>query len=816
MYQFKPASERILRMRDRIRDRVLKYDSERLRIITESTKRNEHVIPAIRRPLFFKDLCEQMTILVDDDEIIVGNKGPELFSSASYPEWSGTDWVVDAVDAGIWKMGEDGLYHNPKEEDIPYCIDPKDYEYMKSVRDYWLNRKIGTMADAWQPECFEELRDLNISNYKHGGQSLIGLPAGHLIAGYNKIITTGYAALRKQAQDWIDEHKYRAMGEDMDKYIFYKAAVITCDGAMTLVRRYGEKCLEKAAEAKDEKRRAELEKMAEGLLWLSENPARNFREAVQGIMMYQVMIHIYDRTPSPSIGRFDQYVWPFLKKDLEEGAITMEEAQEIVDAFFLKLNCFYSGAPIVIKDTIGVGNTYQNVTIGGVDPDTGEDASNPVSYMVFETIGRLKLHDPTVVFRTNKNTPNELWDLAITTSRFVGGLPLYYNDEIVIPCMQQEMGYELRDARDYGCIGCQEIVGCGNDYPAPNGLHPPHAAIWWGTVLVMALNDGRNPLNGVQSSVHTGYLYEMNSIEEVREAVRKVGEHVMNMYITTQNYAENLSRFFAPESVLSLSIEGCMEQGKDCTAGGAKYNSFGGTATGLATVADSLTTIKYMCFDHKLCTTRELYDAMMANWEGYEMLRQQVLDVVPHFGNNDPYADMEMKWCCDTYYDICAKMHTSRCKVYKAGLYGASDHINQGRLTWGTPDGRKYPDPIADAASPAQSRDKNGPLAVLLSSCCYDQTKFLGGIAINLRMHPSVLSNDAGIEKLREVTKAYFAKGGMEIQYNVVDTETLKEAQLHPEQYRDLIVRIAGYSAYFVELGTDLQNDIIARNECKL
>ncbi|MBR6708222.1 MAG: hypothetical protein IKL84_00930, partial [Clostridia bacterium] len=306
MYQFKPATERILRMRDRIRDRVLKYDSERLRIITESTKKNEYVIPAIRRPMFFKDLCEQMTVLVDDDEIIVGNKGPELFSSASYPEWSGTDWVVDAVDAGIWTLREDGLYHNPEEEDIPYCIDPKDYEYMKSVKDFWLNRKIGTMADAWQPECFEELRELNISNYKHGGQSLIGLPAGHLIAGYNKIIKTGYAALRKQAQDWIDTHKDRLLGEDMDKYIFYKAAVITCDGAMTLVRRYGEKCLEKAAEASDAKRKAELEKMAEALLWLSENPARNFREAVQGIMMYQVMIQIYDRTPSPSIGRFDQ------------------------------------------------------------------------------------------------------------------------------------------------------------------------------------------------------------------------------------------------------------------------------------------------------------------------------------------------------------------------------------------------------------------------------------------------------------------------------------------------------------------------------
>ena len=816
MYQFKPATERILRLRERIRDRVLRYDSERVRILTESNQRNEYMLPAIKRPLFFKDLCEKMTILVDDDEIVVGNKGPHIFSCVSYPEWSASEWFIDEIDAGRWTIREDGLYHNPDDDDCLYCISPEDYEYLRSVREYWSHRKVGTMADAWQPEFFQELQDLQVSNYYKGGQSLIGLPAGHLIAGYNKMIKVGYGALRKQAQDWLDAHRGNAMGEDMDKYIFYQAAVITCDGASTLVRRYGEKCLEKAAACADPKRKAELEKMAEGLLWLSENPARNFREAVQGIMMYQVMLQIYDRIPSPSIGRFDQYTWPYLKKDLENGEITLEEAQEIVDAFFLKLNCFYNGAPLLIKDTIGVGNTYQNVTIGGMDPDTGLDASNPVSFMVFETIGRLKLHDPTLVFRTCKDTPDELWDCAIATSRMVGGLPLYYNDDIVIQGLTEELGFELRDARDYGCIGCQEIVGCGNDYPAPNGLFPPHATVWWGSLMDMAINDGVNPLNKVRSSLRTGYLYDMQSMDQVRDAVEKMAFHIMRMYISIQNYAEELSMFFAPESVLSLSIEGCMENGKDCTAGGAKYNSFGGTATGLATLADSLTTIKYMCFDKKLCTTRELYDATMANWEGYEMLRQQVLSQVPHFGNGDPYADVEMDWVTDLYYRVCKEMHTKRCKVYKAGLYGSSDHVNQGKITWGTPDGRMWADPIGDAASPAQSRDKEGPLQVFRSSSCYDQTRYLGGIALNLRMHPSVLSNDEGVQKLKQVTQEYFREGGMEVQYNVVDSDTLRAAQDNPTAYRDLVVRIAGYSAYFVELGRDLQNDIISRNENKL
>jgi len=494
----------------------------------------------------------------------------------------------------------------------------------------------------------------------------------------------------------------------------------------------------------------------------------------------------------------------------------MDEAQEIVDAFFLKANCFYSGGPAKLVSTTGIGNTYQHTTIGGVDPKTGENAENPVTYMVLETVGRLQLHDPTISLRINKNTSDKLWGLALQTSRMVGGLPLYQNDEVIIPSLMKELDFELEDARNYGIIGCQEIVGCGCDYPAPNGEHPPHASVWWGSIFDMAINDGKNPFNGEQSSVHTGFLYDMTCIEEVRDAVKKMGTHVMKMFISTNNYAEYLSSYYAPQTALSITVTGCMESGRDLVQGGAKYNSYGGTATGLATLADSLTTIKYMCFDKKLCTTRELYDAVMANWEGYEELRQRILNEVPHYGNGDPYADMELKWCADLYYEICNQMYSTRSKKYKAGLYGASDHVAQGYITWATPDGRKAGEPLADAMSPAQGRDVNGPTAVFESTGVFDHHHYMGGIALNMRMHPSVLATDEGIEKLRDMTKTYFEEGGLEVQYNVVDTETLRAAQKTPENYRDLVVRIAGYSAYFVEMGVDLQNDIIARNENRI
>jgi formate C-acetyltransferase len=329
----------------------------------------------------------------------------------------------------------------------------------------------------------------------------------------------------------------------------------------------------------------------------------------------------------------------------------------------------------------------------------------------------------------------------------------------------------------------------------------------------MAINNGINPINGEQASLQTGYLTDMKSIEDVREAVAKMGRHVMKLFLTVNNYADYCGRYTTPQASLSISMEGCLEQGKDATLGGCKYNGWGGTATGLATLADSLSTIKYMVFDKKLVSAQELQNAVLANWEGYEELRQRILAEVPHYGNADLYADDELKWCVDLYYQICQECTNTRGGKYTSGLYGAADHIAQGRRTWATPDGRHTGEPIADAMSPAQSRDKNGPTAVFQSTCCFDHSHYMGGMAVNLRMHPSVLNGQDGVTKLRDLTKAYFESGGMEVQYNVVDTDTLHKAQENPEKYRDLVVRIAGYSAYFVELGRDLQNDIIIRNE---
>ena len=810
MYKFRPYTDRIRNYREKVRNRVLRADPTRQLLRLDALKEYDGIVPIIQAPLVTKYILERIPIRIEDDDYFVASKGKYFCAS------SAMDWTLWVDIENEWEMDSEGLYRNPEGQEQRLAISREDLELLKEAGRR-LEQTQPHYRQSWLPPGAEEFMELRAVDYRPGGPNLF-VPPGHLTPGFPKIINVGYGAIRKQAQDFLDEHQGNVMGDDIKKFMFYNSAVLACDAAITLVRRYAELAEKMSGEEADPGRKAELAQMAGSLYWISEKPARTFWEACQATLLYQLYLMLDNSFPGPSLGRFDQYTWPFLKNDLEEGRLTMDKAQELVDAFFLKVNTFYEGSlNKLARMAAGVGNTYQHTTIGGVIPATGEDATNPVSYMVLETIGRLRLHDPTISLRVHDNTPDEIWDCALETSKLVGGLPLFQNDNVIIPGAMRELGFSLEDARDYSLIGCQEIVGSGNDYPAGNGMGAAHTGVWWSIVMSMSINDGINPINGKQAppEVRSGYLYEMNSIEEVHDAFEKLSRYLFRWNATLNNYAEYILPYTRPLPNLSISMEGCMEQGVDCAAGGCKYNSFGGTATGLATIGDSLATIKYMCFDKKLCTTRELYDAIIADWEGYEPLRQQILAEVPHYGNADPYADMELKWVVDLYYTLCSEVSSMRCKVYKGGMYGAADHISQGQVSWATPDGRRTGEPTADAISPAQGRDKLGPTAIFTSAACWDQSRFMDGMALNIRMHPSVLSRDDGVAKLRDMTKAYFENGGLECQYNVVDTETLRLAQGDPGSYRDLVVRIAGYSAYFIELPPELQNDIISRNENK-
>ncbi len=812
MYEFRAVTPRIERMRVMVRDRLIVADAEKETLQLEALRKYSHYPPMVQKPYMSLYVISRMPIDVLDEEFFVGDMGHRGWGEAD-----GLKWLMADIE-NTWPIEEDGLHHAPDDDPLyshqKLAIAPDDVKRLREI--------FREMAEVygmfgrkdWVPAGAEEFFALQASDYgKIGGWPLM-LPPGHLTPGFQNILRRGYGDIRRQAQEWMDEHKGNIMGDDMDKYMFYEAAAVACDGAITLTRRYADLLREKKKTASPE-RAAELEKMAEGLDWIAVNPARTFWEALQQVMLYNVFLKVDNNPGVTSLGRFDQYTWPYLKKELEEGTITLDHAQELVDAFFLKINTFYGGGFGKMIQTAGIGHLGQHTTVGGCIPETGEDATNPVSYMVLEAMSRLQLHEPTVSLRIGEDTPKEIWDCAMATSMTVGGLPLLQNDEVIVPALQRELGFSLEDARNFAFIGCQEITGSGNDYPAPNGSSMGHSGIYWAIALDMALNNGINPINGAQVPEHlrSGYLTDMNSMDDVRKAFEKICTWMMTWSATLNNYTEHEFPRLFPFPNLSISTEGCMESGKDVSQGGAKYNSFGGTATGLATTADSLTALKYMIFDKKLVSKQEYLDAILANWEGHEMLRQRILHEVPHFGNADPYADEEMKYCIDLYYNICRPFHTSRAKVYKCGTFGASDHVVQGEITWATPDGRRTGEPIADASSPCQGRDVCGPTSVFISSTYFDHSHFMDGMALNLKIHPSALKRGDGISKLEDATKVYFKQGGMEVQYNVVDAETLKKAQAHPEDYHNLVVRIAGFSAYFVDMTPAMQQDIISRAE---
>jgi formate C-acetyltransferase len=816
MMEFSPYTDRVSKYREALRDRTIEINAERGLITMESYKKYMHYPPILRKPLITKELFEQMTITIDDNDLFCAQSGAYGFnvethinSSYTWPDNDGSKWIIAEWERGKFVEYEPGMYKFDGDNAEQLIISKETMDQIYSYKDFWWEWGFGHYHNSWQPDGYRQFVEVDATEYFKDGD-FVDHASGHLTPGIHNIIRKGYGAIRRQAQDFLDAHFGNLMGEDVAKYLFYYSVTIICDAAKILHERYAQACEAKAKDCKDPVRKAEFEMMADGLRNLATNPARSFWEALQGTLLYKMIIALDQLQAGISWGRVDQYSWPYLEKDLADDRITMEQAQEMIDMFVLKGSAGMIAIHPMTASVVGSGNTFQHVTLGG-QTKQGEDATNPVTYMVLQTMGRLHLHDPLTSLRIHKDTPQDLWDFSVKVTQEVGGLPLFQNDEVIIPGLVKRLEFSLEDARDYSIIGCQEIVGSGTDFPEGSGTDCG-GAVMYSRIFVTALNNGVNPMNGRDSGCRTGYLYDMKSMDEVRAAVYKQTDHFLKWMTSMNNYAQWVNNWEVYHATLSIGIDDCMELGKDCTQGGARYNSYGSTAVGLGTVGDSLTAIKYMCFDKKLCTPRELYNAYMADWEGYEELQQRILRDVPHYGNDDPYADEEMAWIAQAYIDICDEIYSVRTKHYKPGMYSAAAHIVHGWGTWATPDGRNSGTPLANAAGAGQGREEHGPIAVLNSATCFDQGCMQNGIALNLKIHPTALQGD-GVGKLEQMTQAYFDNGGAELQFNIVSTDTMRAAQKEPEKYRDLVVRIAGYSAYFTELPERLQADLIARDE---
>ncbi len=807
MVEWKEITPRVAKMRERYRNTTPRLCLARFKLMTDFYMNNQQLTGILKRAKNLRNFFENLPVLVNEDELIVGEQGTSYRASALYPEIN-FHWLVEELETG----------DPSKRESDPYIVAPEDKEYILSVKDFWLQNNMSAIFDEYIPRGYRDVDGNGALMYylKHNANT----PVGHFAVNYGTACDVGFKAIQLEAEAKMRELELSGiMGKDNRRYNFYRAVSIVTEGLIIWTKRYAKEC-ERLAELEErEWRKQELLMMADSLNWIMENPCRNLHDAMQCIYLYHLGMCLDAQQHGISFGRLDQYLGKYYEADIASGRLTPESAQELMDLFYLKVaepNKMIRYDPATIANP-GYTSGFL-MTMGGVDKE-GNDATNPVTYMMLQSAGRLLLHTPPQALHIHKGTPDDLWELALETTKRAGGVPTFESDDVIIPALMKR-GLPLESARNYCLIGCVEPAGCGDEWAQPGGSGCESYINLTGAML-SALNNGTNPMPGKDGKIkegtglRTGYLYEMESMDQVLDAVKKQIEYFVRWHVACECIWESLAEFHVPLPLVSCCYDGCMESGLDVMWGGAKYNSTGNSAIGLGNVADSLNIIRYMCFDKKLCTTRELYDAFMANWEGYEELHQIVLNEVPHYGNGDPEADQYVKFVADTYADEVNKARGPRGR-WSAGMYPVTLNTILGKGTWATPDGRKARMPLSDGISPVQGMDKSGPLASLNSVLNFDQSKFGNGTLLNMKFHPTSLKGEQGNAKLKAVMQTYFARGGMEMQLNIIDADTLRKAQKNPEDYKDLVVRVAGFSAYFVEVFKDCQEDLIRRSEMGL
>ena len=809
MYKFSSVTPRVQRMRALYRDTMPYVDIDRYKLVTEFYMENPQIDGPLKRALNFRNLCEKLPCIVHDDELIVGTYVTRYRATALYPENS-IGWLIDEMKSGLIST---------REVD-PYIVSEEDKEYILSTADFWLGECMNAKLNPYIPEGYKKIAASGVLFFTAEDQC--SQPVGHFSPNFERAISTGFGSIKKEAETKMLLMEAEGFeGESAAQYSYYRATAIVCDGMITFARRYSEKCRQLAEHETDETRKLELLQIADTMAWVMENPARNFRDAIQTLWFYQMCVVMDANLHGTSLGRMDQFLGRYAEADVANGTITKDEAQELVDLCLLKiasLNKAWSAHTVLSNSGYTAGLL---VTLGGVDKE-GNDATNMVTYMGLETCGRLLMHSPPLALRLNRNTPGELWQCALSVNRKAGGVPSFYSDDVVIDALVRR-GISRDDAWNYCLIGCVEPSVGGLEWPACGGVGV-NSYMNFANVFLLAINNGKNPradengkiISDVQFGPETGYLYEMESIEDVKQAFLKQMNYWVSWNINLINMFESIARNVLPQPVVSAATEGCMEKGRDVMNGGAKYNSTGLSGIGLGNATDCLAVIDRICFKDKYCTTRELYDALMRNWEGAGDLRSYINNQVPRFGNGDAEVDAFCTWVAQSYADI-ANSKTGPRGRFSAGLYPVAMHVVYGKFTGATPDGRLSGEPLSDGISAVQGMDTSGPTAILRSVTCFDHRQFSNGVLLNMRFHPSALSNDDGLDKLRDLMSAYFFDlGGGEMQLNIVSTDALRDAQVHPEKHKDLVVRIAGFSAYFVEVYKPTQDDLIRRTELGL
>lgn len=765
---------------------------ERARLVTDSYRETEAEPMVVRRAKAIAKVLGEMTIFIQRDQLIAGTQASKLRAAPLFPETEAL-YLKKEIDM-FSKREQDRLIVRPEVK----------RELEEEILPYWKHKNIREIALAAMPEHTRRIVQLEEQIFSvdiHLTGSI-----GHVLVNYDKVLSRGLLDVKEEIEQ-------RIAGLDLTdpegglKLKFYEAEVILCDAIMGWAERYADEAQRFSRSEEDPRWKQELECIARTCRRVPSSPARDFREAIQSFWFTHLLLYIEQDGLAVSPGRFDQYMYPYYRKSIEENLITKQEAQELLECLWIKFTEIMRAYDYECAKYYAGFSISENVVLGGQDRG-GRDATNELSYMCLDAEAHTKLPQPNLGVRIHPTTPDSFIMKAVDVASRGRTKPEFFNDSIGIPVLMS-LGVPLDDARDYGISGCVEAVP-----PHCNGM--TNAAMSnIGKALELALNDGICRLSGMQVGPNTGDPRHFRSIDDLKDAFREQVRFYVREMVAAINVIERTHSQYYPLPYFSLVIEDCLERGVDVTAGGARYNYTGPQAVGLGDVADSLAAIKKLVFEDRELSMEELIDALDSNFEGREPLRQKLITQAPKWGNDDDYVDDLAREVVRLYCDEVSQYSNTRGGVYRPGVYSVSANVPLGLHVGALPNGKLSRAPLADGVAPVHGCDLKGPTAIAKSVAKLDHEIITNGTILNMKFSPKLLEEVSGKRGLAHLVRTYFDLGGWHVQFNVVSADTLRAAQKEPEKHKGLIIRVAGYSAFFVELDTAVQDDIIDRTELK-
>ncbi len=793
----RPSTPRTQRLKQAYMGQKPNICADRSVLVTDSYKKTEAMPPVLRQAIAFDKVLSEMPIWIQDGELLVGSIASRPRGAFLFPEYDDT-WLKKELDTISTRKGD------------PWLLSDEDKLRLKGCMEYWQGKNLAAIADALTTDEVRQAERNSFIDIRMGKQGGIG----HIVPDIEGVISRGLNSFIEAAEG----HVGRLNLTDPDDYAklpFLKAVILADKAVIKWAKRFADLARQKAAAEQDQERKRELEQIAETCEWVPANPARNFREALQVVAFIMASVQIETNGVSIGTGRLDQYCFPYYDRDIKQGVVTRAQALELLECLWLKLAESNRVANEMLTYAHNGYPFWIQVPIGGQTVD-GYDATNELSHLLLDVSSNMQLHEPTVSARIHKRTPDKfLMKCCEAIKAHGGGHPALFNDEVIIPSQLAYVpGMKKEDAYDYCIIGCSEISFAGK---GTEGI--AYHAMSLGRVLELMLQ-GKSPVTGSPLASGPGDMLKWRTFDDMMLAFSeqaRLFSRIMFMQVLPLIEAHNKYR---PCPYLSSLTRDCISRGRSYYDGGAIYGNRAANVCiiGIATLANSMAAIRKLVFDDRVMTMAQLKHALETNFEDTTTnptgpAIQELCLRAPKYGNDDPYVDNVAKNCLNIAVKELRKHQTRTGQGYGATISPVAAHMSYGLICGATPDGRKAGTPLSDACSPAQGTDVNGPTATIKSVANLEHINLVQGTIFNMKMHPGPLETYAGMLKWANLVRTYFDLGGWEIQFNVVSAETLREAQKHPEDYRDLVVRVVGYSAFFVELERAVQDDIIARTE---